>query len=122
MTKIVLINVENVMAERTVEPEVIEQLAAFFHRNGYARFQKADRLVNEGYRAYKKGDEVRLVAADEEELVQIRQLLYAAGFLPGNPYLKGKKWAQPVYGRKEVARFLSLIAKPLGTESHNKAT
>ena len=97
--------------EHAVPPEIVEQLSAFFRRNGYARFQKADRLENEGYRTYKKGDEVRLIAEDPEELKQIRQLLLAAGFLPGNPFPKRNRWSQPLYGREAVQRFLLLIGE-----------
>jgi hypothetical protein len=90
---------------------VVEQLGAFFRRNGYVRRQSADRLAAEGYEAYKKGDEVRLVADSKAELRAIRRLLRAAGFTPGRPFPKANQWRQPVYGRAAVARFLALIGE-----------
>ncbi len=85
-----------------------EQLADFFHRNGYVRRLSKARRAAEG-QSYKKGDEVRLVARSMVELRRIRRLLRQAGFLPGRPFRKGKQWRQPVYGRTETARFLALM-------------
>ncbi|MGL4421927.1 MAG: hypothetical protein ACRCZF_14770, partial [Gemmataceae bacterium] len=99
------------MAEVVPQPEVISQLAALFRRNGYVRRQKTDRLVDDGYRKYKKGDEVRLTAVSVEELELIRQLLSAAGFDPGRAFAKAQQWNLPIYGRSEVARFLTLIGE-----------
>ena len=89
------------------------QLAYFYHRNGYVRRQNALRLAREGPQ-YKKGDEVRLVAASRAELATIRRLLRWAGFTPGRPFRKGKQLRQPIYGRQHVARFLAL----LGADDH----
>jgi len=88
---------------------VVAALAAVFHRNGYVRRQNAGRLAAEGYRAYRKGDEVRLVASSPAELEEIRELLEAAGFVAGRPFAKARQWRQPVYGRAQVARFLALV-------------
>lgn len=88
---------------------LVKQLAVFFNRNGYIRWQDADRVAEEGWRIYKKGDEVRLVAHTTSELFKIRRLLREAGFNPGRPFRKGRQWRQPIYGKREVARFLAMI-------------
>ena len=75
------------------------------------RRQDADRRAAEGYAAYKKGDEVRLVATSEAELACIRAELERAGFKPGRPFRKAGQYRQPIYGREEVARFLSLVGR-----------
>jgi len=88
---------------------VVSELAAYFSRNGYVRRQNAGRLSREGYRGYKKGDEVRLTAESPKELARIRALLERAGFRPGKPFVKGRQYRQPVYGREAVRQFLELI-------------
>jgi hypothetical protein len=96
---------------QTMNPldEAVEQLGGYFRRIGYARWQNAERLAAEGYRAYKKGDEIRFMAKTKRELSVIRRLLRQAGFKPGRPFTKGALFRQPVYGRQEVARFFQLI-------------
>jgi hypothetical protein len=94
-----------------VQAETVTRLSAFFRRNGYVRFQNARRLKAEGYRVYKKGDEVRLVVETSAELKTIRRLLQQAGFKPGRPFTKSRKRVQPVYGREAVARFLILVGE-----------
>lgn len=96
----------------------IRELARFFRRNGYIRYQKQERLTREGYMGYKKGDEVRMTAQNLPELEGIRQLLMRAGFTPGRPFVKGKQYRLPIYGRAEVRRFKRLMdgvsmAKPV---------
>lgn len=88
---------------------VIERLRRLFRRNGYVRRRSAPRLEAEGYRLYKKGDEVRLTAESKPELDEIRYLLWRAGFEPGRPFVKGRLLRQPIYGRRAVARFLKLV-------------
>lgn len=100
------------------EASVAKQLAFFFRRNGYVRYQNAERLAAEGQR-YKKGDEVRLVATSLAELRAIRRLLRQAGFKPGRPFRKAKQYRQPVYGRSVVARFLAFIGE-LPTPPHTR--
>lgn len=92
-------------------PETIRELKRFFRRNGYVRQQNPERLALEGYADYKKGDEVRLTAQDEQELEVIRELLGRAGFRPGRPFEKGRQYRLPIYGREEVRRFLQLVAE-----------
>ena len=94
----------------TPAAEVVEKLAALFQRNGYVRWLNPERKARDP-RKYRKGDEVRLVAESKAELQTIRRLLRAAGFKPGRPFAKSKQWRQPLYGRTEVARFLTLIGE-----------
>jgi hypothetical protein len=61
---------------------------------------------------YKKGEEVRLIANEREERVRIMRLLKLAGFKAGRPYRKSAERTQtciPIYGREQVARFLSMV-------------
>lgn len=88
----------------------LNRLRELFKRNGYVRLQDPDRVASEG-RAYKKGDEVRMVADNRTELMEIRRLLKAGGFKMGRPFAKSKQFRQPIYGREQVARFLSLMRK-----------
>ncbi len=90
---------------------VIKHLADFYDRNGYVRWQNTRRLRNESWGSYKKGDEVRLVAQTRAELRLIRRLLRRAGFRPGRPFVKGRQYRQPLYGRQDVARFLYLVRR-----------
>ena len=99
------------MAKVEPDAEVVKQLKAFFHRNGYLRSVNAVRLKEKG-RLYKKGAEARLVAESPAELAEIRRLLKRAGFKLARPFAKARQWRQPVYGVAEVARFLSLVGKP----------
>lgn len=97
--------------------DVAAQLAALFRRNGYVRWQNAERLAAQGYRVYKKGDEVRLVANSLRELIAIRRLLRAAGFRVSRPFAKAEQYRQPVYGRQAVARFLELTGVEVDSRS-----
>lgn len=85
-----------------------KELARFFKKGGCVRFQNEARL-REGSQSYKKGDEVRIMADSQEDLHSIRALLMDAGFVPGRPFIKGRRFCQPVYGREAVTRFLVLI-------------
>lgn len=89
-------------------PEGIEQLATFFHRNGYVRMPNRDRRAAESSK-YKKGYEVRFVANSDAELKTIQRLLRSAGFPVANPFTHNNQWRQPLYGRVAVSRFLDLI-------------
>ena len=96
------------MSDVAPSPEVVEQLAEFFHRNGYVRRINAVRREEDG-QLYKKGAEVRLVADTRAELAVIRRLLRRAGFNVAKPFAKGRQWRQPVSGVAAVARFLALV-------------
>lgn len=99
-----------------IEPsDAIAELSACFHRNGYVRRPNQDRRAAERSR-YKKGYEVRLVAASEVELERIRSLLVSAGFEPGRPYAQLPGFRQPVYGREQVIRFLDAVGAAAGIE------
>jgi hypothetical protein len=98
-----------IMSAKKPGRRVIAALADFFRRNGYVRRQNAGRLSREGYRRYKKGDEIRLCARSARELTEIRRLLKLAGFKPGRPFLKGRCYRQPVYRREAVRCFLELV-------------
>ena len=88
---------------------VARRLSAVFRRSGYVRRQSSRRLAAEGYRRYKKGDEIRFIATSRSELATVRRLLRRAGFQPGRPFPKGRRFAQPVYGRAAVQQLLSLL-------------
>lgn len=90
---------------------VVIMLGEFFRRNGYVRRQDAERHEREGAQKYKKGDEIRLVANSEQELLLIRNLLRKMGFNIGQPFSRDTKFRQPVYGREQVARFLEMIGE-----------
>lgn len=94
------------------------ELAAYFSRNGYVRWQDRAKLSREGHSGYKKGSEVRLTAANRKELARLRRLLKQAGFTPGRPFLKGRQYRLPIYGFDEVERFLTLVAR-YGIERQN---
>src|SRR5215471_7561379 len=87
-----------------------KELARFFKRGGCVRFQNEERL-REGSQSYKKGDEVRIMADSLKDLHSIRALLMEAGFVPPRPFLKGRRFCQPIYGREAVTRFLLLITE-----------
>jgi hypothetical protein len=89
--------------------ETITRLANFFHRNGYVRWQNPERLRDEGYMAYKKGDEIRIVCNSLREIAEVRSLLVAAGFAFGRHFRRARQYRLPIYGREQVARFLKLV-------------
>lgn len=89
--------------------DAIKQLSAIFNRNGYVRRQSRKRLKKEGHARYKKGDEIRFIAVSRSEVASIFLLLRRAGFEPGRPFVKGRKFALPVYGRTAVQQLLALF-------------
>jgi hypothetical protein len=93
-----------------------QRLRFFFGRNGYLRFPDAKRQQQEGHSKYKKGSEVRLVAYDETELTEIRNLLQQMGFKLANSHAKAKQHIQPIYGKQAVERFCEMVGKQLETE------
>jgi hypothetical protein len=97
------------MARVKIDPTEVE-LARIFKRGGYVRLQNPERM-EEGAAKYKKGDEVRLMADSAAQLRIIRRLLRSADFTCGRPYLKHKRWCQPLYGREATARFLEIVKK-----------
>lgn len=99
----------------TPDPETLDRLKFFFHRNGYVRWPRPERLEDEPPEKYKKGAEVRLVAETHSELTEIRILLRKAGFRPGSHFPKGNQFRQPIYGYQQVARFLRLMDDERGS-------
>lgn len=85
-------------------------LAAHFWRSGRVRLQDPQRYQEEGHKKYKKGDEIRLVVNDVDELEELLAAMEVAGFTPGRPYLGVKQMILPLYGKAEVARFLQMVA------------
>jgi hypothetical protein len=85
--------------------------ARLFHRNGYVRLQNKKRVKKEGWSQYKKGDEVRLIAADKKELRELLQAMKVLGIYHGTPYPKNKQFCVPIYGRVRVAEFLEMVQK-----------
>ena len=105
-----------------MQASVAEQLRVFFERNAYVRRQNPERLAADGWRRYKKGDEVRFVARSEQELALIRELLTSAGFKPGSAYAQGSQHRQPVYGRRQVTRLLEFIESSHGARRPTRAS
>lgn len=79
-------------------------LAQLFLERGYVRQPNPTRL-REGYTAYKKGTEVRLVAETRAVLTEVRAALRAVGLRPGRAFLKNGRYVQPVYGKDALEWF-----------------
>jgi hypothetical protein len=90
---------------RIVDRSAEEALRQIFARNGYIRVPRDERRREIGTR-YKKGWEVRLILKSQEELDGARRLLEQVRLKPGKPFLKARRYAQPVYGRKAVELFI----------------
>ena len=85
----------------------LETLIRYFQSNGYVRLpnlEKRKKLQSN----YKKGYELRFVADTKSELREIRQCLQCTGFGVGKPFVKGRQFVQPVYGKKQLDRFLAI--------------
>jgi len=81
------------------------KLADVFRRNGYVRAPDMEKRKQFGLK-YRKGWEVRLVLASEEDLEETRRLLAKAGLTAGQPFTKHSRWVQPVYGKTAVEFFV----------------
>ncbi|HET6382422.1 MAG TPA: hypothetical protein VFJ58_03440 [Armatimonadota bacterium] len=92
-------------------PYVQEAGAALAERFRYGGCIRYPDLVRRQlfHQTYHRGWEFRLAADTPRELEQVRQLLRQAGFRPAKPFLKRGRILQPVYGKKAVERFKSLI-------------
>ena len=85
-----------------------EQLRQLFNRNGYYRVP--DEASREDKKAsYKKGYEIRFVAQDYKEYLEIRKLLKALGYEPGKAFFKGAQRVIPVYGKENYLAFQELM-------------
>lgn len=96
-----------------IDPEVVAELKSLFRRNGYVRWPIQERMEEEDSRSYRKGYEVRMVANSEDELSRIQDLLREAGFRVARPFRKGRQHRQPIYGYRQVSRFLALMNEDL---------
>lgn len=85
-------------------------LVKYFLRNGYIRFPSKNLRKVKG-EDYKKGYEVRLVANDKKELLEINFLLKRAGFKSGKPFQKNSRIIQPVYGKDAVEKFQVFLSE-----------
>ncbi|MCX7765679.1 MAG: hypothetical protein N2246_03110 [Candidatus Sumerlaeia bacterium] len=85
-----------------------ELLAWFFHRNGYFRLADVERRRSLGSKNYKKGDEVRLVAKNSDELKRINSALKQVGLKPGKPFIKARSTIIPIYGKEAVTYFRNI--------------
>lgn len=94
-----------------IDPEVVDELRRLYRRNGYVRWPIGERMEEEDSRSYRKGYEVRLVANSPDELDHIQGLLREAGFRVAKPFRKGRQHRQPVYGYRQVSRFLTLMGE-----------
>lgn len=106
-----------------MEAETPEQrLAWFFERNGNVRVQDAERFKAEGWQKYKKGFEIRLTGLSEEKLAEVRNLLEQAGFKLARPFRHTRyHYAQPIYGKAAVARFLAFLPEGVLASRTKKA-
>jgi hypothetical protein len=95
---------------KTTDPKQI--LARYYLRNGVLRVPNPKRCRTKPQkRKYHKGYEIRLVAFDYQELVEIRRALRAAEFTHGQPFDKVGRRVVPVYGKEQVERLLALVAE-----------
>ncbi|MCX6866097.1 MAG: hypothetical protein NTV46_07740 [Verrucomicrobia bacterium] len=99
--------------KKVITPKsAVRELAALFRKNGYVRRRNPVRQADEDCMTYKKGEEIRLSADSAANRVHVLRLIRIAGFKPGRPYIKYKprgRYRVPIYGREQVARFLSTI-------------
>lgn len=91
--------------------EAARFLRQVYERRGYLR-AKIDR--RQGGR--RSGWEVRLFAADRNELRQIHQALRALGLKPGHPFAKRDGYIVPVYGLGQVESFLKRVRPKVKAE------
>ena len=100
------------MNKLPTKQKAIAELAERFQRNGYIRRQNTEHLKQVGYMLYKKGFEIRLIAHSVNELHHIQFLLQVLDFTISKPFSVANHFRQPIYGREQVTRFLSLIGYP----------
>ncbi len=93
------------------DPAAARELVAFYHRNGYVRWPRLDRVDQEDSRSYKKGVELRFTANDPAEAARIMLLLGRVGLRHGRPFAKGHQLRIPVYGAEAVTRFLEMLER-----------
>jgi hypothetical protein len=87
-----------------------DTLTDYVRANSYARVPNTDRQ-EEGWTAYKKGYELRIVVKTQDDLKKVRRLLLDAGIQPGKAYRKAQQWVVPVYGKQAVNQLVALKTK-----------
>ncbi len=85
-------------------------LTDYLRANSYARVPSETRQ-EEGWGAYKKGHELRIVVKTPDDLKKVRRLLQDASIKPGKAYRKARQWVQPVYGKQAVNALIALKSK-----------
>ncbi len=85
-------------------------LTDYIRANSYARVPDETRQ-EEGWSAYKKGYELRIVVKTQDDLKHVRRLLQEANIKPGKAYRKAQQWVQPVYGKQAVNSLVALKTK-----------
>jgi hypothetical protein len=86
-------------------------LAEYLRANSYARVPDETRQEEEGWSAYKKGYELRIVVKTQDDLRKVRRLLKEAGIHPGKAFRKSLQWVQPIYGKQAVNSLVALKRK-----------
>ncbi len=85
-------------------------LVATFLRCGYVR-RFAPVLRKQLGQRYKKGYEVRLLLASQEQVREVRRWLEEVGLRPGRPFRKHRRLVQPVYGKAALDWFLARLPR-----------
>lgn len=85
-------------------------LAEYVRANSYARVPNVERQ-DEGWNAYKKGYELRIVVKTQNDIKTLRRLLLDAGINPGKAFRKARQWVLPVYGKQAVKSLVGLKSK-----------
>jgi hypothetical protein len=85
-------------------------IADYVRSNSYARVPSTDRQ-DEGWVAYKKGYELRIVVKTQDDLKKLRRLLLDAGIQPGKAFRKAQQWVVPVYGKAPVTELMKYKPK-----------
>jgi hypothetical protein len=92
-------------------------VADLFGRPGYVRVPNPERQQKDGHRRYKKGWEVRLVAADEAEVRLLERMAATLDYAPGASFRKGRKFVVPIYGESAVRAFRRVRVSLAGAAS-----
>ena len=109
----------------TAQVTALALLAEFFRYRGWCQSPARRSLRKKLGPKYKRGWEIRLAAASQAELRQLRRLLRLAGFTVGRPFRKVNRIVQPLYGREQVTRLLEVVGpipkRPRPRRAHRRA-
>ena len=86
--------------------QALRKVAELYRQDGYVRGPVPDRLLQDGWRAYKKGWELRISLPDEQAVIGLRRAIDQAGLRLARFYPKHGRLIQPIYGRDQVLRVL----------------